>query len=79
MGAFIGSLGFGVAGALACHGPGGIYDPSSSECALGGAVLGVAGGALIGLAVGAFVRTERWEAVPLAGTGYARNGRRSTR
>lgn len=63
IGALVGGLGMGAAGALICDGSGGLFDPKSSECAMGGALLGGTSGALIGLVFGALVRTERWEVV----------------
>ena len=75
MGALIGGVGLGVAGAASCDGDGGLFDPTSSDCAIGGALLGGASGALIGLVVGALARTERWEEVPPDRTGLTGDGR----
>lgn len=63
LGAFIGGVGAGIAGALSCTDRGSHPYDSPSACAVGGALLGGGGGALIGLAVGALVKTERWETV----------------
>lgn len=76
IGGLIGGVGLGVAGAAICDGDrsGDFYDPTSSECAIGGALLGGVSGALIGLVVGALTRTERWEEVPPDRTGLTRGG-----
>lgn len=77
MGALLGGVGFGLVGAVTCDGNGGLFDPSPSECALGGALFGGGAGTLIGLGFGALVRTERREEVPFdRGRGpVALNGR----
>lgn len=68
MGALIGGAGLGLAGAVSCNGDGGIFDPTSSDCAVGGALIGGVSGTLLGIVLGAFARTERWEEVPLVET-----------